>query len=88
MPLPDYPLKPSDRGGATREIHLRNQCASESLLKGVSPKGEFHVIIESASKVLLAGVAPTREIHLRNQCASEGIVEGVTLRGGHKVVPP
>ena len=72
----------------TGEIHLKHQCASEGILKGGASKGEFHEIIESASQVLLAGVAPTGEIHLERQCASEGIVEGVGLRGGHKVVPP
>ena len=73
---------------SSREIHLKEQCASEALLKGVSPEGEFHGIIQSASELLLAGVVPTGEIHLENQCASEGPVEGVRLQGGHKVVPP
>ena len=88
------PRSLSQRGTFTRptavpgEFHLEKQCASEGILKGVIPEGEFHEIIESASQVLLAGVAPTREIHLEKQCASEGIVEGVWLRGGHKVVPP
>ena len=70
------------------EIHLGRQCASEGILKGVSPEGEFHEIAQSASEALLKGVVRSREIHLEMQCASEGIVEGVTLRGGHKVVPP
>ena len=26
------------------EIHLENQCASEGLLEGGSPKGDFHEI--------------------------------------------
>ena len=63
----------------TREIHLENQCASEGILKGVGPKGEFHETAQAASEALLAGVAPTREIHLAKQCASEGTVEGVRL---------
>ena len=46
---------------------------------GVSQKGEFHEITQSAPEALLAGVAPTGEIHLERQCASEGIVEGVRL---------
>ena len=70
------------------EIHLETQCASEGIVEGGSPEGEFHEIIQSASEALLAGVTPTGEIHLKSQCASEGIVEGVTLRGGHKVLPP
>ena len=45
----------------------------------VCSKGEFHEIVQSASEVLLTGVAPTGEIHLEQQCASEGIVEGVRL---------
>ena len=64
---------------SSREIHLKRQCASEGILKGVAPKGEFHEITESASELLLAGFAGTREIHLKSQCASEGIVEGVRL---------
>ena len=63
-------------------------CASEGILKGVGSEGEFHEIVQSASEVLMAGVARSREIYLKQQCASEGIVEGVTLRGGYKVVPP
>ena len=63
----------------TREIHLRNLCASEGILKGVSSEGEFHEFPESAPEVLLTGVAPTREIHLEQQCASEGILKGVRL---------
>ena len=63
----------------TREIHLKQQCASEGTLKGGAPKGEFHEITKSASQALLAGVAPTREIHLENQCASEVSVTGVRL---------
>ena len=70
------------------EIHLEQRCASEGILKGGDSKGEFNENVKSASKALLAGVAPTGEIHLEQQCASEGTVEGVTLRGGHKVVPP
>ena len=54
----------------------------------VGSKGEFHEIVQSASEVLLTGVALRREIHLEQQCASEGIVEGVRLQGGYKVVPP
>ena len=45
----------------------------------VGSEGEFHEIIESASEVLLAGVARRREIHLEQQCASEGTVVGVRL---------
>ena len=70
------------------EIHLEQQCASEGILKGVSPEGEFHGTTQPASGVLLAGVAQTGEIHLEQQCASEGIVEGGRLQGGYKVVPP
>ena len=66
-------------GCPTREIHLRNLCASEGILKGVSSEGEFHEFPESASEVLLTGVAPTGEIHLEQQCASEGILKGVRL---------
>ena len=46
------------------EIHLERQYASEALLTGVSPEGEFHEIVQSASELLLAGVARTGEIHL------------------------
>ena len=63
----------------TREIHLEKQCASEGILKGVRPEGEFHEITQSASEALLAGVALGREIHLENQCASEVPVTGVRL---------
>ena len=63
----------------TDEIHLKNQCASEGILKGVDSKGEFHGHTRPASEVLLTGVTPTGEIHLKNQCASEGIVEVVRL---------
>ena len=45
----------------TKSFHLRRQPAPEGILKGVSSEGEFHEIIESASQVLLAGVAPTGE---------------------------
>ena len=48
---------------------------------GVSPEGEFHEVTESASEVLLAGVARRREIHLGGQCASEGTAEGVGSEG-------
>ena len=72
----------------TDEIHLKNQCASEGILKGVDSKGEFHGHTRPASEVLLTGVAWSREIHLETQCASEGIVEGVSLRGGYIIVPP
>ena len=61
------------------EIHLERRCASEGLLKGVSPKGEFHETTRPAPEARLTGVAPTGEIHLKTQCASEGIVEGVRL---------
>ena len=54
---------------------------------GVSSKGEYHEIAESASEALLAGVSPTREIHLEQQCASECIVEGVRPKGEfHEIV--
>ena len=62
-----------------REIHLERQCASEGPVKGVAREGEFHEVTESASGVLLTGVASTGEIHLENQCASECPVEGVRL---------
>ena len=65
----------------TNSFHLRRQPAPEALLKGVSPEGEFHEIIESASGVLLTGVASTGEIHLGSQCASEGILKGVSPKG-------
>ena len=65
----------------TREIHLERQCASEGTVEVVSPKGEFHEIIESASQALLAGVVLTGEIHLEKQCASEGILKGVIPKG-------
>ena len=61
------------------EIHLGRQCASEGIVEGVSPEGEFHEITQPAPEALLAGVATSREIHLETQCASEGIVEGVRL---------
>ena len=48
---------------------------------GVGLKGEFHEIPQSASQVLLAGVAPTREIHLKQQPASEGLLKGVSPEG-------
>ena len=70
------------------EIHLETQCASEGILKRVSPEGEFHETAQPASEARLTGVTSSREIHLGTQCASEGIVEGVRLLGGHKVVPP
>ena len=65
----------------TKSFHLRRQPAPEGLLKGVSPKGEFHEIIESASGALLRGVDTTGEIHLKKQCASEGLLEGVVPEG-------
>ena len=68
-------------GVPTGEIHLQNQCAPEGILKGVSSKGEFHEIIESASGVLLTGVTPTGEIHLEQQCAPEGLLKGVSSEG-------
>ena len=46
---------------------------------GVSPEGEFHEIVQSASEVLLTGVDWSREIHLERQCASEGLLKGVRL---------
>ena len=65
----------------TKSFYLGRQPAPEGLLKGVSPKGEFHEIIESASEALLAGAASTGEIHLKRQCASEGILKGVGAKG-------
>ena len=65
----------------TKSFHLGRQPAPEALLKGVSPKGEFHEIAQSASEALLTGVVPTGEIHLEEQCASEGILKGVVLKG-------
>ena len=50
-------------------------------MTGVSSKGEFHEIAQSAFEALLAGVAPIGEIHLRNQCASEGILTRVSSEG-------
>ena len=47
----------------------------------MSPKGEFHEIIESAPEILLAGVVLTGEIHLEKQCASEGILTRVSSEG-------
>ena len=47
----------------------------------MSPKGEFHEIAQSASGVLLTGVAQSREIHLERQCASEVPVTGVVSEG-------
>ena len=46
------------------EIHLKQQPASEGILKGGVSEGEFHEIVESASEALLAGVTLTDEIHL------------------------
>ena len=65
----------------TKSFHLGGQCAPEGLLKGVGPKGEFHEITQSASEVLLAGVAATREIHLKRQPAPEGLQTGVSSKG-------
>ena len=44
-------------------------------------EGQFHEIIESASGVLLAGVASTGEIHLESHSASERILTGVVPKG-------
>ena len=65
----------------TKSFHLEGQPAPEGLLKGVTSKGEFHEIPESASQVLLRGGAPTGEIHLETQCASEGLLTGVAREG-------
>ena len=65
----------------TKSFHLEPQPAPEGILKGVASTGEFHEISESASRMLLTGVAPTREIHLENQCASEGLLAGVGSKG-------
>ena len=65
----------------TKSFHLEGQPASEGILRGVAREGEFHESSQSASQVLLAGVAPTREIHLKQQPAPEGILEGGVSEG-------
>ena len=65
----------------TKSFHLEHQPAPEGLLTGVSSKGEFHEITQSASEVLLAGAASTGEIYLEQQCASEGLLKGVSSKG-------
>ena len=65
----------------TKSFHLEGQPASEGILRGVAREGEFHESFQSASQVLLAGVAPTREIHLKQQPASEGLLKGVSPEG-------
>ena len=65
----------------TKSFHLEGQPAPEALLKGVSPKGEFHEIDKLASGVLLTGVPPTDKIHLERQCAPEALLEGVASEG-------
>ena len=53
----------------------------------VSSEGEFHEIPQSASQVLLTGVAPTGEIHLKRQPAPEGILTGVASEGEFHEIP-
>ena len=65
----------------TKSLHLQHQPAPEGLLPGVSSKGEFHEIPQSASQALLAGVDMTGEIHLETQCAPEALLEGVGAKG-------
>ena len=51
----------------TKSFHLGRQPASEGLLTGVGPKGEFHGIALAASGGTLAGVTPSGEIHLKRE---------------------
>ena len=65
----------------TKSFYLGRQPATDGLLTGISSKGEFHEITQTASQVLLARVPRSSEIHLEKQCASEGILEGVGSKG-------
>ena len=61
--------------------HLRTQCASEALLRGVTRAGERQNSVEGPSELCLRQAAFLPVNHLRTQDASQALLTGATRAG-------